>query len=145
MDQIIAASSSDYATLHPLTEPLGDDVGNTFLRMAEALEGSFELPGRKQKKMVVTVVSKDRRRQWLLVFSGSKCKCSERSVVSPDFELIVRESAWWDIASGRLSPMDVFGQGKMRIRGDMTFGEALYRALARDDGTATVCGGSNGS
>ncbi len=145
MDQIIAASSSDYATLHPLTGPLGDDVGNTFLRMAEALEGSFTLPGRKQRKAVFTVVSNDGCHQWLLVFGGSKCKCSEGSVDLPDFEIIVRESAWWDIASGRLSPMDVFGQGKMRIRGDTAFGEALYRALARDDGTATVCGGSNGS
>ncbi len=145
MDQFIATKSSDYATLHPLTEPLGDDVGRTFLRMAEVLTGSFKLPARKRVKAAFTVLSKGGRRQWLLEFTGSKCECSEGDVDSPDFEVIVRESAWWDIASGRLSPMDVFGQGKMRIRGDLAFGEALYRALARNDGTATVCGGSNGS
>ena len=145
MDQVIATNSSDYATLHPLTHPSGDDVGNTFLRMAEALEGTFSLPGRKQKKAVFTLVSKDGRHQWMLAFSGSACKCSKGSAKSPDFEIIVRESAWWDIASGRLSPMYVFSQGKMRIRGDLDFGETLYRALARDDGTATVCGGSHGS
>ena len=113
--------------------------------MAEVLKGSFKQPPRKRVKAAFIVISKDRRRQWLLEFSGSKCECSECHVDSPDFEVIVRESAWWDIASGRLSPMEVFGQGKMRIRGDLTFGEALYRALARNDGTATVCGGSNGS
>lgn len=140
MKRFAATKTSDYARLRNLTTPTGNDLAQTFHRLGGELEGAIQLEKGESAAVVFTLVGEEHRRRWSLRLQRGTCSVGESEIESPDLEIVVREEGWWDIASGRLSPMEVFGQGRLRLRGDMALAERLYAALASDDGTVAVCG-----
>jgi len=46
---------------------------------------------------------------------------------------------WMQIASGALAPLDAFGMGLLRVRGNYRLGAQVMKHLAADDGLTDIC------
>lgn len=53
--------------------------------------------------------------------------------------LITTEETWTEIAAGRLSPLDAFGDGQLRLRGDTGLGSRVLKHLAGTPGRVEIC------
>lgn len=122
-----------YAKLTRLGEP-GAEVGRSFERMAELLAGSPET-GIVQFQ----ILSGDRRLSWCLEMTGKECRVSTEPVAGPDLDVLVREETWRHIAEGGLSPIEAFGRGKMRIRGNIELATRIYERLGSPEGGRFAC------
>jgi len=45
---------------------------------------------------------------------------------SPDLEVLLTDDTWWALADGTVTPLEAFGQGRIRLLGEV----ALARSLA---------------
>jgi len=124
-----------YARIRRLTEAHREDIDRTFRRLADFLRDSG-------KSAIVrwTILSPDGRREWTFELEGLDCRLSGEAAQIPDLELITRESTWWEIAEGRLSPLDAFLQGRMRVLGDAALGSHLLRHVAESGGAVSIWG-----
>jgi len=52
---------------------------------------------------------------------------------NPDLEVITTEATWLQIADAELSPVEAFGQGRMRIRGNARMGVQILKVLCPQD------------
>jgi hypothetical protein len=124
------------ARFRDLTEHGKNDLDHTFRRMAEVL-GETEERGWIQFR----IKSDEEWKYWSLELGPEGCKVHAERVTSPAFEVatpafevITPARTWWQIATGSISPLEAFGEGKMRIRGDMELGRLLLRRLASSEG-----------
>jgi hypothetical protein len=124
-----------YAKLRPLTEPREESLDQTFHRLAYSLRNSG-----KTATVQCTILVGDAPRRWTLDLLGSDSRLQREPVQRPDLEIITRDTTWWEIAEGRLSPLEAFRQGRLRILGDTELGSHLLE-LAGDGGTAAICKG----
>ncbi|MCC5034809.1 SCP2 sterol-binding domain-containing protein [Streptomyces sp. WAC 00631] len=144
-----------YAKLRPLTAVRQADVGQTFHRLADLLSESGE-----QAIVRFTLLAPagtggtgpggaDRAesgsggdRQWTLVPAKRKYRVVEGGAVPgpPDVELVTREAVWWEIADGRLSPLDAFTGGRLRVLGDADLAARLLRKASGGTGVSAICG-----
>jgi putative sterol carrier protein len=53
--------------------------------------------------------------------------------------LVTTEETWNEIAAGRLSPLDAFGDGQLRLRGDTGLGSRVLKHLAGTPGRVEIC------
>jgi putative sterol carrier protein len=68
-------------------------------------------------------------RCWCLTLTPDSCKASEGKYERPPLEILTTAEVWLKIASGQLSPLEAFGQGKLRVRGDITLARFIARKL----------------
>ena len=52
---------------------------------------------------------------------------------------MTRSETWQEIACGKLSPIEAFVSGKLRVRGDTELGKRLVKELTEDDGVVDIC------
>jgi Putative sterol carrier protein len=121
---------NSYFTLRSLMGPTEKDLGTTFQRMAELLEGSDE-PARVQFR----ILNGEKQLCWCLELGPKACHVRAKSIDHPDFEMITNAETWWQIAEGSLSPLRAFTQGKMRVRGNIELGKRILKRLALSEGT----------
>lgn len=124
-----------YAKLRPLTEPREKNLDETFQRLTYSLRDSG-----KTATVQCTILVGDTSRRWTLNLQGSDCRLQSEPVKKPDQEIITRDTTWWEIAEGNLSPLEAFRQGRLRILGDTKLGSHLL-SLAADGGAAAICKG----
>jgi putative sterol carrier protein len=86
-----------------------------------------------------TVLMPDGLARWRIDLQESGASCREEAADAADLEIVVGEGTWWEIASGRLSPVDAFSRGELRILGDTALATRLYKALAAPEGMTDVC------
>jgi hypothetical protein len=141
-----------YARLRPLTALRQADVGQTFHRLADLLSESGEQATVRCTLLAPTGAGPgggDRAdlggggdRQWTLVPARRKYRVVESGAVPgpPDIELITREPTWWEIAEGRLSPLDAFTEGRLRVLGDADLAARLLRKASGGTGVSVICG-----
>lgn len=111
----------------PFPNLLGRDrrsVAGSFQRMAE-LVGR----GRKAAHIQFTLSEGNAMRHWGLAITTQGCKVAEREHKRPTLEIITSTDVWSEIASGNLSPLEAFGRGKLRVRGDINLARMLARKL----------------
>lgn len=98
------------------------DLATTFERMAAAV-------GKGARAALIRFAIRDGRttRVWSLVMTADGCKVSEAKYARSDLEILTDAATWSSIAGGELSPLEAFGRGKLRVRGDI----ALARHVAR--------------
>lgn len=53
---------------------------------------------------------------------------------SPDLEVLLSEETWWALADGTVTPLDAFGQGRIRLLGDVALARSLAAAVTRHGG-----------
>jgi putative sterol carrier protein len=124
------------AKIRDLTEPGKNDVDHTIRRMAELL-GETEERGWIQFR----IKDGEEWKYWCLELGPEGCKAHAGrvtrpafEVVTPTFELITPAGTWWQIAKGSIAPLEAFGEGKMRIRGNVELGKLLLKRLASSEG-----------
>jgi putative sterol carrier protein len=133
---------SEYATLIPLTGKGGSrnrvpnehDLDQTFQHMAEALAGSGE-----EGHFQVRILGSGAELCWNIGLGGKSPEVGRQRMHRPDFEIVTRIETWWHIAEGKLSPLDAFLTGKMRVRGNRDFGQRVFKRLARPEGKHSIC------
>ncbi len=120
--------TGSYFTLTALTEPMQQDLADTFRRMAERLEGTED-----QGYLRVRIAEgddPDQGRGWTLKLGNSEATVTKSKRKSVDFEIITDKDTWWEIAQGSLAPLRAFTEGRMRVRGDVEFGTRALKHLA---------------
>jgi hypothetical protein len=125
-----------FAKLRCLTEPRDEDLDQTFRRLADSVRNSG-----KTGKVQFTILAGDAARQWTLDLRKRDCGLQSKAVEMPDLEIITGEKTWWDIAEGRISPLDAFTQGRLRILGDTELGSHLLAVAGDGCGAVAVCEG----
>jgi putative sterol carrier protein len=133
----IRAAFAGNAMLEPFTrrfEPLAStsaDAGDGLEQVASRL-GAARLTGVMQLTINEGGDGGDR----CLIMSPSGCEVLHDRAEHPDLEIILSADAWRRIATGVASPLEVFGSGLMRVRGDVRFARQVVRALPSPDATA---------
>jgi putative sterol carrier protein len=108
----------------PFPNLLGRDLAGSFERMAKLL-GRWK----KTARLQFTLSEGGRERSWNLALTPKNCKAMEGKVNRPNLEIITDAETWLQIAGRHLSPLEAFGQGKMRVRGDLTLARLIARRL----------------
>lgn len=101
-----------------------DDIAGSFQRMAESL-GKTNFRGPIQ----FSIREGGKQRRWCLVSAGGGCRVSEDQVERPRLEILTDADSWMEVAKGKLSPLEAFALGKMRVRGDIKLARLLARRL----------------
>ncbi len=123
-----------YAKLRRLMEPRAEDLDQTFQRLAYSLQNSG-----KTATVQCTILGGDKPRHWSLELRGRECRVGD-PVKVPDLEIITKDATWWEIAEGKLSPLDAFREGRLRILGDTQLGSHLLKLAAEGGGAVAICG-----
>lgn len=125
---------ADDAMLEPFTRRFellastSSDVGDGLEQLARHV-GAARLTG----VMQLTINDGEEGRHRCLIMSPSGCEVLHDRADHPDLEVIVPADAWQQIASGVVSPLEVFGSGRMRVRGDMRLARSIVGALPSPD------------
>lgn len=122
-----------YARLQPLTRSSERSVESSFKALASALRGSRE-EGILQFRLVG-----GKERRYRLKMTKTSCSFDTRISKSFDLEIVTRAQTWHEIARGKLSPIEAFVRGKLRVRGDAELGKRLVTELTEDDGVVDIC------
>lgn len=125
-----------YAKIRRLTEKKGEDVDKTFRRLANHLRDTG-----RTGSLRCTLLVANGRRHFTFDFEPGGCRMISDTTKKPDLELIAREDTFWEIAEARLSPLDAFLQGRLRVLGDINLGSHLMRQVAEGSGATSICGG----
>jgi hypothetical protein len=123
-----AASPSTFerfARLPALIEPGQFDIGMSVTHLADLLH-SFGSP----VTVVLTVIGAASTERWHVKISATEAVSSAGAVDAPDVEVITSPAVASAIASGSLSPVVAFGQGRLRIRGDLGLASRLLKHVA---------------
>jgi len=96
-----------------------NDLGESFERLTQAI-------GPVSEPLSVQFTVSDAA-TWHIDTGPAGCTVTSETKGSPDIELIVDADTWRLIASGTLTPLEAFGRGRMRVRGDL----ATIRRFAR--------------
>jgi len=124
---------NSYVTLRNFTEPRESELGAVFQRMAEFLGEPEE-----QARVQFRILSGEEPLYWSLELEKKACEIRAERMDKPDLEIITRAETAWKIASGSLSPLEAFVQGKMRIRGDIELGRRLLKQLTSSEGELDI-------
>jgi putative sterol carrier protein len=113
----------------PFPNMLGEKetaIGESFKRIAKALAKS------KRTGVIQFTISYGRKtRQWCVATSPTGCEATETATERPDVEIITDANSWTDIATGKVAPLEAFGLGKVRVRGDLELARVLARTVRR--------------
>jgi len=121
----------EFAVVFPkLADSAERDLARSFGRLA-ALTSTSALPGTvsfgvTQRASGVTHFS------WPLK-TASPQMARERSK-SPDLEVLLSEDIWWALADGTVTPLDAFGQGHIRLLGEVALARSLVAAVTGHSG-----------
>jgi putative sterol carrier protein len=131
-EQILQRFSDDpllaeFAT--PLPDLLGRGRGGptgSFQELAKLLGAA-----RKPANIQFTLSEGSAVRHWSVSRTASGSTVSEREHKSPTLEILTSTQTWTEIASGKLTPLEAFVRGRLRVRGDIALARLLVRQLQR--------------
>jgi putative sterol carrier protein len=131
-----ASHESRFALLKDLRVKGSDKPEATFARLGELLKSS-KTHGVLQLRLV------DGNGQETLIRTSvgqTKGKSGAQAKAKPRIEIITTAETWTEMAAARLSPIDAFLGGKMRVRGDPALAQTLLREAAGSAGRTHLCG-----
>lgn len=110
-----------------LVEPGDADLGVTVERFGEAIGRS-----KTRARLHVGVMESkgDAMRSWSLELGPDGCSVSAGRPERPDLEVLVGEQTWRQLTEGQVSPLEAFGRGRLRIRGDIRLAAKLVSQLS---------------
>jgi hypothetical protein len=105
-----------------LLPPRDDEIlAHTFSRLAASIG-----PATRAGLITFTITGSG---EWTLAVTPQGIQASEGAAESPDLHVICRTDVWLEIAAGQLSPLEAFGTGRLRIRGDIELARFLVSRL----------------
>ena len=120
---------ADFAV--PFPDLLGNasDITGSFERIAESLSAT-----RASRTIQFSIAYADDNRTWCVASAPDGCHVTEAVTEQPDLEILTDEDTWVQLVKGRISPIEAFGLGRMRVRGDITVARLLARRLTKIEG-----------
>lgn len=106
-----------------------------FLGKRSQIETSFDRMSKVLAKARLTgVIQLTLRRgrstvQQCLIMSPAGCEVLETKADRPDVEVITDTETWESIARGEISPLEAFGRGRLRLRGDTRLAQLVASKL----------------
>ena len=119
--------------LQPFPNLLGKKrtaIDESFKRIAEALDKS-----RRTGTIQFTIRDSRKTRRWCLTMTPEGCHKSEAETERPDLEILTDTETWTTIAEGKVALLETFGQGKVRVRGDIELARHFARRVQRKTAT----------
>jgi hypothetical protein len=109
-----------------LTDAGRPDSDAAFARLGELL-------GAVQEPLTVRfrVTDEGSGRSWLFDGGPDGCRVTNDAATQPDVEVILDAETWNLIASGAMSPLEAFGRGRLRIRGDINLARRFVQQVHR--------------
>lgn len=126
----------EYKKLRRLTDAPEASIDGTLDRLALFLRSSG-----KNANVEITIHDGEAPRHWSLVLRKRDCSLKSGKAEAPDLEIISGEVVWREIAEGRISPLEAFTQGRLRILGNTELGSFLLTVAGEGNGVAEVCEG----
>jgi len=135
MNQTIAGTRAQpaFARLKNLTRN-PSDLGATFEEMGKVLQKCHV-----KAKLQFRIADGDQVHSYNIIIGNGTSKVQAESVKNADFEVLTTSDTWWEIASGKLAPLEAFGSGLMRFRGDPQLGQRILTHLAGTEGRTQIC------
>lgn len=96
---------------------------------ARNLAGRLKKAG-ETANIQVRLVAAGKPTDWTVSVADDKAGARRGAAKKPDLRILVSEEEGWDLARGKVSPVEVFLKGRMRIVGDCDLAKRLYRKLA---------------
>jgi putative sterol carrier protein len=88
--------------------------------------------GKDVGRLEVRLIGKRGSNSYTFDVLGGECRMSKGSPAESDFEVVVSEETWVEIANGDLSPVDAYLTGRMELSGDLEFAKRQYaKVMAR--------------
>ena len=119
------------AVLSDFVAPFPNLLGRDPKDLAAGFKRMADLLGKSRRSALIrfTIGEGKAPRSWCLALTPEKCNVSEEKVERTDLEVLTSKKVWSQVASGKLSPLEAFGQGKLRVRGDIGIARLLARRL----------------
>jgi putative sterol carrier protein len=102
--------------------------------IAESMEAGARLlkRGKDIGRLEVRLIGKRGSSSYTFDLLGGDCQMTKGSPAESDFEVVVSEETWVEIANGDLSPVDAYLAGRMELSGDLEFAKRQYaKAMTR--------------
>lgn len=111
--------------MQKLTETTRPELGTTFHRVAEILSKARK---GKPLQLQFSILDDDTEEPtpWSVAVGKDGGKASQGPSERPDVEIITRAETWWEIAEGRLSPLEAFVNGRLRVRGNIERAKRVF-------------------
>jgi putative sterol carrier protein len=88
--------------------------------------------GKDVGRLEVRLIGKRGSNSYTFDVLGGECRMRKGSPAESDFEVVVSEETWVEIANGDLSPVDAYLTGRMELSGDLEFAKRQYaKVMAR--------------
>jgi len=126
---------SKYLKFPKLYEAGEKKLDITFQKLGKYLESFAE-----NKTLKITIVDSEERKNNFVSFGKGKSEISQRSEKEDDLEVMIKLENWWKIASGEKSPIDLFLEGKIGMKGDMHLASAILKQIGTSGQKYTFCG-----
>jgi hypothetical protein len=108
-----------------------DDLARSFDEIGRQLDGA------KETFTLTFRVTDDRDvRTWSLEASPQGCRVTDHEESTPDLEIFVDAQTCRQLLNGSIVPLEAFGRGQMRVRGDVRLARRIVRRLHGDRGTS---------
>lgn len=114
-----------YVRLQKLTEPSRPELATTFQRLAEILS---KTTNGRPLQLQFSILDKDSEEptQWSVAITKEGGAVAQKAAERPDVEIITAADTWWQIADGRLSPLEAFITGRLRVRGNIERAKRVF-------------------
>jgi putative sterol carrier protein len=111
--------------LQKLTEPMRPELATTFQRVAEILSKTRN--GRPlQLQFSILEKEAEEPTPWSVAITKEGAQVEPKAAERPDVEIITASETWWEIAEGKLSPLDAFLTGRLRVRGHIERAKRVF-------------------
>jgi len=92
--------------------------------VAEILAKAPKAPLRLQFSILEVEI--DESMVWSVVVDEDGGRAASGPSGQADVEVITQAETWWAMAEGRLSPLDAFLSGRMRVRGNIELAKRIF-------------------
>jgi putative sterol carrier protein len=123
-----------FASFRPLIRTSRDDLRESFQQMGQIL-----LEAKERTRIHFRLLDSGKPIAWTLEVGSNKPTVQAKHVGKPKLEIVTRTETWSNIAQGKLSPLEAFVGGKLRVRGDITMAKRLLKHLCEPDGVIEIC------
>lgn len=110
--------------LTKLTEPMRPEIATTFHRVAEILSKKNGRP--LQLQFSILDKEAEEPTPWSVAITKEGAQVEPKAAERPDVEIITGAETWWEIAEGKLSPLDAFLTGRLRVRGHIERAKRVF-------------------
>lgn len=114
-----------YVRLQKLTEPMRPELATTFNRVAEILS---KIRNGRPLQLQFSILDKEDKEPipWSVAITKAGPRVEQKAAERPDVEIITRAETWWEIAEGKLSPLEAFLTGRLRVRGHIERAKRVF-------------------